>query len=286
MGDDGSGTDERAQSRPSLGRDLASRSVSGIILAALAVGLLYLGTLPFGLLVALGSIAIAWEWSRLVRGAQFDAPLVVHGVAAVLAAGLGALGLAALGLAVVAAGAILVGLLAFGNRAALSALGVLYSGLPAVALLWLRDDLPYGFEAALFLLVTVAVTDIAAFLAGRTIGGPKLAPSVSPNKTWSGLAGGILAAAGAGALSAHMIGTEPLYLSCVGALFALVAQMGDLFESGLKRRFGAKDTSTLIPGHGGVMDRVDGLVFAAVAAGIMALLLNPYSPARAVLFGG
>lgn len=272
--------------RPTLTRDVLARLASGAVLAVIALGLLYLGTLPFALLVAIAAVLVSWEWSRLVRGAAFDAAFFVHAISAVLATGLGGLGLAGLGIAVVIAGAILVGLLSFGSRAALSALGVVYTGLPAVSLLWLCDDLPYGMDAVLLILIAVVATDIAAFFAGRLIGGPKLAPNVSPNKTWAGLIGGVTAAGVAGALFSSQVGADPAYLGFVAATLGCIAQAGDLFESGLKRHFGAKDASHLIPGHGGVMDRIDGLIFAAVAAGILALALNPYSPARALFFGG
>ncbi len=286
MGEPDSETDAGGTKRPGLARDVLSRLASGAALAVVAVGLLYIGTLPFALLVGIAAVLVSWEWSRLVRGAAFDAAFFVHAISAVLAAGLGGLGLAALGIAVVIAGAILVGLLSFGARAALSALGVIYTGLPAVSILWLRDDLPYGMEAVLLLLLAVVATDIVAFFAGRLIGGPKLAPEISPNKTWAGLIGGVTAAGIVGAAFASQVGADPVFLGFVGALLGCIAQAGDLFESGLKRHFGAKDASALIPGHGGVMDRIDGLIFAAVAAGLMALAVNPYSPARALFFGG
>ena len=286
MSDEPKAPAEAAPARPGLGRDFATRAVSGIVLAAVALGLLFAGPKPFMLLVGLAAVLSSWEWSRIVRGPGLDAALIIHAGASGLAAALAGMGLAGLGLAATAVGAILAGLLSFGRGTFLSALGVVYTGLPAVALLWLREDSPYGLEAVLLLLLTVAATDIFAFLAGRLIGGPKLAPAISPNKTWSGLLGGVSAAAAAGALYAHWIGAAPLSLAIAGAGLGLVAQMGDLFESALKRRFGVKDSSQLIPGHGGVMDRIDGLVFAAAAAALVALVLKPESPATAVLFGG
>ena len=275
-----------ADTPPPPGQEILTRIGSGVVLAVLALGLLYAGTVPFALLVGAGAVLTSFEWSRIVRGPEIDAARVVQIGAVGLATVLAAMGLSALGLAMVAVGTILVGLLAFGERPILSSAGVLYAGLPAVALLWLRDDYPHGLYAVLFLLATVVATDVAAFFSGRLIGGPKLAPAISPKKTWSGLIGGVSAAALVGAGLAASVGADPNRLAMAGALLGLIAQMGDLAESALKRRFDMKDSGQLIPGHGGVMDRVDGLVFAAIAATMAALVLNPQWPATALLFGG
>jgi phosphatidate cytidylyltransferase len=226
------------------------------------------------------------EWSRIVRGPGFDAGLGIQIVAVAVASALAAAGLAALGLSALAVGTILTGLLCFSSRPLLSAEGVIYAGLPAVALIWLRDDPGFGLQAVLFILVSVVATDVLAFVCGRLIGGPKLAPAISPNKTWSGFLGGISAAGLAGAAFAAAIGADPVRLGLAGLVLGIVSQIGDLTESALKRSFGVKDSGTLIPGHGGIMDRIDGLVFAAAAAGFVALAINPHSPARALLFGG
>jgi phosphatidate cytidylyltransferase len=123
-------------------------------------------------------------------------------------------------------------------------------------------------------------------LAGRGLAGPKLWPSVSPNKTWAGLFGGVLAGGITGALMALAVpGSSALRLGATAAVLAFLAQMGDLMESAMKRRFGAKDTSALIPGHGGIMDRLDGLVIAATAAGLTGFFVDVHSPARALLLG-
>ena len=152
--------------------------------------------------------------------------------------------------------------------------------------MWIRSDEPWGFAAILFLVAAVAATDVAAFFAGRTLGGPKLAPAISPNKTWSGFIGGITAAALTGAVAAHLFGGNPMTLALTGLALGVIAQGGDLAESALKRRFGVKDASNLIPGHGGFMDRVDGLIAAAIAAAVLASLINPAHPAAALVLGG
>ena len=137
--------------------------------------------------------------------------------------------------------------------------GFIYALLPALALLWLRERPEIGAKLVLWTMAVTWATDIFAYFAGRAIGGPKLAPAISPNKTWAGLAGGM-----AGATLASLLLTSSAGLSAglniLAPLLALAAQGGDLFESWMKRRAGVKDSGTLLPGHGGVMDRLDGLV--------------------------
>lgn len=146
--------------------------------------------------------------------------------------------------------------------------GFFYCLLPAVSLLWIRERAEYqgignGFDLLIWVFLVVWSTDIGAYFAGRAIGGPKLAPSISPNKTISGLAGGVLSAALlAGAWASYV--NLPALLLWLAVPFALAAQLGDLFESGLKRRAGVKDSGTWLPGHGGLLDRLDGLVPVAV----------------------
>jgi phosphatidate cytidylyltransferase len=149
---------------------------------------------------------------------------------------------------------------------------VLYVGLPCVAILWLRAE-PLGLATLLWIFALVWATDTGAYFAGRAIGGPKLMPAVSPKKTWAGLFGGMVAAALAGAVVGFIVdGASPWLLAVVSAVLAVIAQSGDLGESALKRRFGAKDSSGLIPGHGGVLDRVDGLVTVILAVAAVSAL--------------
>ncbi len=140
--------------------------------------------------------------------------------------------------------------------------GFVYALLPALALLWLRDRAPQGLELVLWVFIVTWTTDIGAFFAGRAIGGPKLAPSISPNKTWAGLIGGMVSAGLAGWAWAEYV-MLPTSLIWLAPAFAAAAQGGDLFESWLKRRAGAKDSGTMLPGHGGILDRLDGLVVVA-----------------------
>jgi len=150
------------------------------------------------------------------------------------------------------------------------AAGIVYIGLPVAALLWLREQ-DHGRATAFWLLLVVWATDSMAYAAGRLIGGWKLVPSISPNKTWAGLGGGVVGAALMGALVGLAVDADVLLLAVAGAALALIAQGGDLMESAIKRRFGAKDSGKLIPGHGGLLDRVDGLMTAAPAAAAMCL---------------
>ena len=140
--------------------------------------------------------------------------------------------------------------------------GFAYALLPALALLWIRERAPHDLMLLLWVFIVTWSTDIGAYFAGRAIGGPKLAPTISPNKTWAGLIGGMIAAALLGGYWANFTGLSPKLL-WLAPLFAVGAQAGDLFESGLKRRAGVKDSGTILPGHGGVMDRLDGLVVVA-----------------------
>ena len=156
------------------------------------------------------------------------------------------------------------------TRKARLGFGIAYVAFPAIALLFLREQ-PNGLLLALWTLATVWVTDIGAYFAGRAIGGPKLAPAISPNKTWAGLIGGVVAAALLGA-AMHQAYGLPLRLTLASPFLAVVAQAGDLFESWLKRRAGVKDSGNILPGHGGVLDRLDGLVPVAPIAAVLVLV--------------
>lgn len=152
-----------------------------------------------------------------------------------------------------------------------TAAGFLYALIPALALLWIRDRAPQGLELLLWVFVVTWTTDIGAYVAGRSIGGPKLAPSVSPNKTIAGLAGGMISATLAGFAWVELMRLSAVLL-WLAPLFAFAAQAGDLFESGLKRRAGVKDSGSWLPGHGGALDRLDGLVVVATLTAAVQVL--------------
>ena len=211
--------------------EVALRTVAGVIMVLVALTAEWFGGTVFAVLVAAVATLMYHEWSRLARG---------WGVAWQIA-------------------------------------GFFYALLPALALLWVREraDVPGGyddgFSLVLWAFIVTWTADIGAFFVGRAMGGPKLAPSISPNKTMSGLVGGIVAATVVAGIWAVVRELHWGWL-VLAPLFAFDAAMGDLFESGMKRRAGVKDTGTLIPGHGGILDRLDGLVPVAVLTGLAVML--------------
>jgi len=264
--------------------DLGRRVASGLVLAGAALGTTWLGVWPFALFVIAVALLVAWEWGGIVRRAGADVIFAVTAVTVTGAVVLTAVGTPGLGFIAIVVGAILASLLGFGNHGHLASFGVLYSGLPAIALVWLRIGVQWGLAAVLFVFLVVWATDTGAYLAGRFFGGPRLLERVSPNKTWAGLAGGVVAAVLMGvALSSVLEGGRAPRMAITSLVLALVAQAGDLMESALKREHGVKDASNLIPGHGGFMDRVDGLIFAAIVAAMFGLIVNVHEPARALL---
>jgi phosphatidate cytidylyltransferase len=251
---------------------LMTRVVVGAFLAAVAIAEIVVGAWSFDLLVVTAVSLVFWEWA-----AMHGSPVAARVPALLLLAASGLL--AALGSPRAALAVLLVGAIAFGLLGALGQLrakrwlstGILYAGLPAVALIWLRDG-EDGFAIVMWAMAIVWATDIFAYFTGRAIGGPKLMPAVSPNKTWAGLLGGVTSAGVVSAGLGMAFGwTVPAWqLLAAGVGLGVVAQAGDLFESWLKRRAGVKDSGTLLPGHGGIMDRVDGLmpVVCLVALGV------------------
>jgi phosphatidate cytidylyltransferase len=252
--------------------------LSALALVPIALALVVAGGWSFSLFVGLMTALMALEWSGLSES-RFGRPYGRLAGAAVLAVGLLATALTALGrpsaaLMSVGLGALAAGLVAWacGAAASWTSLGVGLIGVPAVALVWLRSLPEVGLSVLLWLLIVVWTTDSAAYVVGRRVGGPRLAPSISPGKTWAGLGGGVIGASLASVITVWALGSERLvHAAGLGAGFAVVAQAGDLLESMLKRRAGVKDSGSLIPGHGGVLDRVDGLLLTAPA---LALLLG------------
>ena len=250
--------------------DLATRTAVGLAVAVIAGAALVWGGIVWWALASVVALLMLHEWGRLVRASERDtrtalfALSVPMAITAPIAAGpfYFALGL-------FAAAAIFVLLV---TRRLSLAQGVLYVAAPAMALLWLRDE-PQGLAWTALAVGVVVAADISAYFAGRLIGGPKLLPRVSPNKTWAGLGG---AMAGATAFTALLAGRTglPDQLVLGAPLLAVIAQMGDLFESHLKRVAGLKDSGSLLPGHGGVLDRLDGLVPVAPAVAVLALVLR------------
>lgn len=267
--------------------DLWVRAASGLFLAGTAVGALALGGWFFALFWLIAALGVNWEWQRLI-GAPLPLLRVLAGagllIAAVVLFRVGRIELAfLLALPVVA---FLVWAAGPGFRL-WAASGLFYAGGLLLSVLSLRHDPFFGACAIGWLFAVVWGTDVCAYFGGRLIGGPKLAPRVSPGKTWSGFLVGISCGAALGAAAAHVWPNAqaplgPVFL--LGLAAGALAQAGDLFESWIKRRFGVKDASGLIPGHGGVMDRIDGFIAAAIFAALFGLWRGVPPSAAAGLF--
>lgn len=256
------------------GHGLGPRVVSALVMVPVALGLAYAGGFAFNLLVLGLAAVMAHEWSGLSSG-RVSMVSAATGGAVVGCVGIAAVGYADAGLAAIIPMAGLTLALAWfgGARNLWPPLGVVYVAAPCIAVIWLRAEPALGLATIIWLFAVVWATDIGAYFAGRGIGGPKLAPRISPNKTWAGLGGGILAAATVGAVTATVLDVSGgLALILFSAGLAVVAQIGDLAESMAKRHFGAKDSGQLIPGHGGVLDRLDGLMTAAPAVALVVLV--------------
>ena len=236
--------------------DLPKRAVVGIILIAVAVTALVAGGVAFWVLGSAMALLMMGEWADLAKVGARDRQIAMFALSVPLAilSPLAA-GPSFFALGLLAGAAFFVAIIS--RRAQLGG-GVLYAGLPVAALLFLREQ-ENGLILAFWTLAIVWATDIGAYFTGRFVGGPKLAPAWSPSKTWSGLGGGMVAALLTG-LAFHRWGGLPLGLALASFALAAVAQGGDLYESILKRRAGVKDSGTILPGHGGVMDRLDGVV--------------------------
>lgn len=249
-------------------RNLLARVVAALVLAPITIAIAWAGGVWWAALVTATAIGLYLEWLAIV-GAVRQRPTVAIGVAAMLGAGIAmAAGRGDIAAVLVMAG--LVGALAVsGSLRSWAGGGVIYAGLALLASVAVRQDAVSGLIALLFVLVVVWVTDIGGYFAGRGIGGPKLWPRVSPKKTWAGAIGGLAAslvvALGAAALGVGRAGT----LVSLATVLSVVSQLGDLFESAVKRRFGVKDSSHIIPGHGGLLDRLDGFVAAIVVAAVI-----------------
>jgi len=257
------------QASPRKNADLPVRALVGVLLIAVAATALWLGGFAFWLLVAVAGIIMIHEWGGLHDATPGQKKLAQYALTVPLAI-----------MAPVAAGP---GFLSFGlvlgamffiaavTRNGMLGGGALYVGLPVLALLVLRDA-DKGLLLAFWAMALVWACDIGAYFAGRTIGGPKLMPRVSPNKTWAGLLGGV---AGAGLFAAILtLWGLDWRLAAATPLLAVLAQAGDLYESWLKRRAGVKDSGSLLPGHGGVLDRLDGLVPVAPVAALLVLAIR------------
>jgi phosphatidate cytidylyltransferase len=205
-------------------REVSIRTITGLVMIAVAIAAAIVGGYVFAVLVAAAATAVFYEWTRIARG--------------------------------------------WGPEWQVA--GFVYALVAALSLLWIRDRADNGISLVLWVFTIVWATDIGAYFAGRAIGGPKLAPSISPGKTWAGFYGGVAAATVFGAAWAIFTGLHQVVL-LLAPLFAVAAQGGDLFESWMKRRAGLKDSGTWLPGHGGIFDRLDGLLPVAILTAVAVL---------------
>jgi phosphatidate cytidylyltransferase len=257
------------------------------VLGPAALACIWLGAEPWTLLIAVAVAVLTWEWvhlcglrTRVLPGMAVPVAVLASGVLAVAEHPRAAL------LALLVGWALtwwtarrMRGPDRPQQPAGWLAAGVLYIGIAGIALIELRHDNYAGRANVLFLFLVVWASDIGAYMAGRAFGGPKLAPSISPNKTWSGAAGGLAAAVVVGvAAAAALAPGGASRAAAVAAMLGVMAQAGDLLESWIKRRFDVKDTSSLIPGHGGLLDRLDGVIAAAPAAALLAFALGQGQP--------
>lgn len=219
-------------------RDLGVRAASAALLAPLFLGALWLGGTLWSAIVALATVGLLREFMVVSR--HEDPPYLPWPVRLVL--------------------------------------GLAYVLPAALSLVWLRADPAAGRANVLFVVLLVWASDVGAYLVGRLVGGPRLAPRISPGKTWSGAVGGLASAVAVGLTAAVILpGASFAWAALVGALLGLVAQAGDLMESALKRHYGVKDSGHIIPGHGGLLDRLDALLLAAPAAALVVIWNGPGS---------
>jgi len=260
--------------------DLGPRILSSLILAGIAVSTLVTGGLPFAIAWLAATLAVYTEWQLLIGGQRFVPRLAIGAVTILIGAWLAYAAYPGFALLALVVGACVCAYTAERGRRGWSAAGVIYAGSLIVSVLTLRPSFPFGERAVGWLFAVVWGTDVVAYFAGRLIGGPRFAPQISPSKTWAGTLVGMVGGAALGSLFLAMAAytsqvetpSPALVLFLLGLITSAVAQGGDLFESWTKRCFGAKDSSALIPGHGGIMDRVDGFIAAAAWVALLGTL--------------
>lgn len=247
--------------------ELKLRILSALVLAPIVLAAIILGAPYIEIVMIVSGVAMAWEWDRLCGDQKFGLGGMMV-CAALIAAGLAAwlnhYDVALISIVGVMCAVYAVLRVSGNGRPGWAAAGALVIGIPCVAAIWLRSGIDNGLGITIWLVGVIWATDVGGYVFGRAIGGPKLAPRISPGKTWSGLAGAVAMAAlwgwGWGSWNST---PQPWVLCALSGVTAVVAQGGDLSVSFVKRRFGVKDASNLIPGHGGVLDRFDGFLAAA-----------------------
>lgn len=266
-----------------FGADLKDRTLSALVLVPVVLVAAYLGGPAFAVLWTLAGLAILFEWAGLARLAPRWGFLAIGGAGLAAAGVLAVLDRPSAAFSVVALAAAACSF-AVPRHSGWAVSGVLVAASAALPVVVLRGSGALGLVAVLYLCAVVWATDILAYFTGRAIGGPKLWPRVSPNKTWSGAVGGTLGGMAAGVLVCWLAGLPSLIpVAILALLLSVASQAGDLAESAVKRLFGVKDASRLIPGHGGLLDRLDGFAAASLVAVAVALLRAGGDPAARLL---
>ncbi len=259
--------------RPAERGGLRLRILSALVLVPLALGAIWAGAASTTILVAIAGGLMAWEWGTLIGrldGAAEGALFVAVGAGVVLVAGFGSV---EAGLVCAVLGVAGLSLSGLRRQPGWTAAGLGWILLATICFVILRADPAAGWPTTLWLLLVVWAIDTAAYVVGRSVGGPKLAPRISPNKTWSGLFGGMAGALLVGLVFGWIDGAAaPWRLALVSGGLAVVEQIGDIAESYAKRRFGAKDSGNLIPGHGGLLDRLDGMLAVVTAVVLLQIV--------------
>jgi phosphatidate cytidylyltransferase len=274
---DGGGSPDASGSEPTLNDGLRTRLVAALVLIPVSLGFVYAGGWYFALSLVFVVCLMAFEWNRLVLGLATNRLVAYVVVYTGFMAGALGLGLAdywgfALLLTGLAGATVYFMAVQQKVKANWALIGVPYIFLPMLSFIWLRAGVggEHGIATVVWILLVVWGSDSGGYIVGKSVGGPKLAPRISPNKTWSGFGGGLALAMLAGLVMSLWAGAgSTLTLILVSAGLSAISQVGDLVESSVKRHFGVKDFSSIIPGHGGVLDRFDGLLFTLMAAGAL-----------------
>lgn len=273
---DRSGSENRQTWLP-FSMNWITRPVFGILLAGVTIWAVYAGGLVFAFFAAVSVIAAAREWHRMISPHNYILEMTATGVTVFLASCFEALRPGTfLPWAIVVGGAALNFMLSFfrGGRSLWHGGGVFYLAIPVLALTLLRLARPDGFWLVIVLFAAIWANDTGALFTGKLVGGPKLWPALSPNKTWSGLYGGVVCAVAVEGAIFAFLHRSVLQGALLGAGVALVGHAGDLFESWTKRQFNIKNSGGLIPGHGGMLDRIDSALFAAPALAVLVLIVG------------
>ncbi len=265
--------------------DLALRTASAVVLMPIALYCVWAGGIWFQMFLGGLAVLMAYEWVSIVHK-QNERSLALHvlaGLAGVFVTETQGLDAACAAVLILWLVSVLMWLVRAGEGTIWSLLGVFYVGLPMIAFVLLREDGALGPLAVFWCLAIVWSADIFAYFAGRALGGPKLAPRLSPKKTWAGLGGAIVGACTVSAIFAATMGFNVVALVVLAALLTCVEQLGDIMESAMKRTYGVKDSGDFIPGHGGVLDRVDGLLAVIFVAGFIGFIHRAGSAATGLL---